>query len=174
MPGVGSEAPNRNSAMRPSVISIFLRRSGVWNARTKAVSMGSPRFGRSGSPRILPGTSCVVSLGYRQAVPCLVWSGELGDRTAGPLDLLDGRGRERVGGHPQRHAEVAGAEHLDQLTLAGRALGDQVLRGHVAALGEQLSQPAGVHDLLGAAGARAREALQPRHPALQRRLAALE
>ena len=45
MPGVGSEAPNRNSAMRPSVISSFLRRSGVWNARTKAVSMRSPRFG---------------------------------------------------------------------------------------------------------------------------------
>ena len=45
MPGVGSEAPRRNSAMRPSVISSFLRRSGVWNARTKAVSMRSPRFG---------------------------------------------------------------------------------------------------------------------------------
>ncbi len=63
MPGVGSEAPNRNKAMRPSVISIFLRRSGVWNARTKAVSMRSPRFGWSGSPRILPGTPCVVSSG---------------------------------------------------------------------------------------------------------------
>ena len=45
MPGVGSEAPRRNSAMRPRVISSFLRRSGVWNARTKAVSMRSPRFG---------------------------------------------------------------------------------------------------------------------------------
>ena len=45
MPGVGSEAPNRNSAMRPRVTSSFLRRSGVWNARTKAVSMRSPRFG---------------------------------------------------------------------------------------------------------------------------------
>ena len=45
IPGVGSEAPNRNKAMRPRVISSFLRRSGVWNARTKAVSMRSPRFG---------------------------------------------------------------------------------------------------------------------------------
>ena len=45
MPGVGSEAPKRNNAMRPRVISSFLRRSGVWNARTKAVSMRSPRFG---------------------------------------------------------------------------------------------------------------------------------
>src|ERR1700761_3798798 len=63
MPGVGSEAPRRNSAMSPSVISSFLRRSGVWNARTKAVSMRSPRFGWWGSPRILPGTPWVVSLG---------------------------------------------------------------------------------------------------------------
>jgi hypothetical protein len=31
--------------MRPSVISSFFRRSGVWNARTKAVSMRSPRLG---------------------------------------------------------------------------------------------------------------------------------
>ena len=61
MPGVGSEAPNRNKAMRPRVISIFLRRSGVWNARTKAVSMRSPRFGWSGSPRILPGRPSYVS-----------------------------------------------------------------------------------------------------------------
>ena len=68
MPGVGSEAPNRNNAMRPSVTSIFLRRSGVWNARTKAVSMGSPRFGRSGSPRSLPGTPSFFFFGQESSV----------------------------------------------------------------------------------------------------------
>src|SRR5712691_1775431 len=180
MPGVGSEAPRRNSAMRPSVISSFLRRSGVWNARTKAVSMRSPRFGRSGSPRILPGTALFFSARSPPGRFRPVWlarslgSGELGNGAAGLLDLRRGGGRERVRGHPQGHAELAGAEHLDQLALAGRALGDQVLRGHVAALGEQLGQPAGVHHLVGGAEARVREALQLRHPAVQRHLAALE
>ena len=47
-------------------------------------------------------------------------SGELGDGTAGPLDLRRGRGRERVRGHPQGHVDLARTEHLDQLTLAGR------------------------------------------------------
>src|SRR5271169_1704352 len=114
MPGVGSVAPNRNKAMRPSVISIFLRRSGVWNARTKAVSMRSPRFGCSGSPRILPGVPWVVSFGQEALT-------ELGDRTAGLLDLLDGGGRERVRGHPQRDRELTGAQHLDQLAGPDRA-----------------------------------------------------
>src|ERR1700683_1664863 len=120
MPGVGSEAPSRNSAIKASVIRIFLRRSGVWNARTKAVSMRSPRFGWSGSPRILPGTPSVFSA--RSAPP---GSGKLGDRTAGLLDLTHGGGGERVRGHPQRDREVAGAEHLDQLTGPHRAPGHQ-------------------------------------------------
>src|SRR5438270_11684969 len=112
---------------------------------------------------------------------CLPWlgelaggSGELGDRTAGPLDLRRGRGRERVRGHPQGHVDLAGAEYLDQLALAGRALGDLVLRSHVAALGEQLGQPAGVHHLVAGAETRVGEALQLWYPALQRHLAALE
>src|ERR1700689_5008659 len=146
MPGVGNEAPNRNSAIRPSVISIFLRRSGVWNARTKAVSMRSPRFGWSGSPRILPGTPSVFSA--RSAPP---GAGKLGDRTAGLLDLRHGGGRERGGGPPQRDRGAAVAEHLDQLTGPPRAPGPHVLRGHVAAVGEQLGQPAGVHHLVGSA-----------------------
>src|SRR5439155_15831393 len=66
------------------------------------------------------------------------------------------------------------AEHLGQLALAGRTLGDQVLRSHVAALGEQLGQPAGVHHLVAGAETRIGEALQLRYPALQRHLAALE
>ena len=44
MPGVGTAAPNRNSAMMPTVKSSFLRRSGVRKARRNAVSMRSPRF----------------------------------------------------------------------------------------------------------------------------------
>src|SRR5579875_3417648 len=118
MPGVGRLAPNRNKAIRPSVIRSFLRRSGVWNARTKAVSMRSPRFGKSSSPRILPGTAPVVVPG----------SAEPGDRAAGLLDLPGGRGRERVRGDPQRDAEVAAAEHLDQLAPARRAPGHQRVR----------------------------------------------
>src|SRR5580704_3068934 len=171
IPGVGSEAPNRNSAIRASVTSIFLRRSGVWNARTKAVSMRSPRFGWSGSPRILPGTPSFrfLALGAQ-----LARSAKLGDRTAGLFDLLDGGGRERVRGHAERDRELTGAQHLDQLAGPGRAPGHHVLRGHVAALRVQLGQPAGVHHLVGGAEPGVGEALQLRHPAVQRHLAALE
>src|SRR6201995_2045065 len=42
MPGAGSDEPNRNKAMMPSVKSSFLRRSGVRNARMNAVSMRDP------------------------------------------------------------------------------------------------------------------------------------
>src|ERR1700744_6574313 len=42
MPGEGSDDPNRNRAMMPSVKSSFLRRSGVRNARMNAVSMRDP------------------------------------------------------------------------------------------------------------------------------------
>src|SRR5215472_14065415 len=42
MPGAGSDEPNRNKTMMPSVKSSFLRRSGVRNARMNAVSMRDP------------------------------------------------------------------------------------------------------------------------------------
>src|SRR6202012_1861170 len=42
MPGAGSDEPNLNRAMMPSVNSSFLRRSGVRNARMNAVSMRDP------------------------------------------------------------------------------------------------------------------------------------
>src|SRR5262249_49087860 len=41
-PGAGSDEPNRNRVMMPSVKSSFLRRSGVRNARMNAVSMRDP------------------------------------------------------------------------------------------------------------------------------------
>src|ERR1700733_545538 len=42
MPGAGSDEPNRNKAIMPSVKSSFLRRSGVRNALMNAVSMRDP------------------------------------------------------------------------------------------------------------------------------------
>ena len=42
MPGAGSDEPNLNRAIMPSVKSSFLRRSGVLNARMNAVSMRDP------------------------------------------------------------------------------------------------------------------------------------
>src|SRR6516165_8498229 len=42
MPGAGSDDPNLNTVMMPSVNSSFLRRSGVRNARMNAVSMRDP------------------------------------------------------------------------------------------------------------------------------------
>ena len=42
MPGAGSDEPNLNRAIMPSVKSSFLRRSGVRNARMNAVSMRDP------------------------------------------------------------------------------------------------------------------------------------
>ena len=49
IPGVGTVAPSRNMAMMKSVNSSFLRRSGVRNARTNAVSMLRPHVAGSTS-----------------------------------------------------------------------------------------------------------------------------
>ena len=47
MPGVGSAAPSRKTAIMQMVKSSFRRRSGVRNARRNAVSMCRPRLDRS-------------------------------------------------------------------------------------------------------------------------------
>ena len=70
-----------------------------------------------------------------------------GRGAAGSLDLLLGRGGERVRAHLQRHREVALAEDLDRLALADGALGDQRVDGDLAALGEQLGEAVEVDDL---------------------------
>src|SRR5580765_6160720 len=72
---------------------------------------------------------------------------ERGGAAAGALDLGLGRARERVDGHVDLDADLAGAEHLDRLALADRTLGDQVRDGDGATLGEQLAELVQVHDL---------------------------
>src|ERR1700761_7501620 len=54
MPGAGSDEPNRNRAMMPSVKSSFLRRSGVRNARMNAVSMRDPSSSAEPAYKWLP------------------------------------------------------------------------------------------------------------------------
>src|SRR5690606_19257621 len=109
--------------------------------------------------------------GLREAAPS---SGSvLGDGAAGGDDLLLGRRREGVGRDVELDAQVAGAEHLDLVARAHRALAHEVLDRHGAALGEQLAQLVQVHDLVLDAE-RVLEAAQLGQPHVQRRLPALE
>src|ERR1700749_2886021 len=57
MPGAGSDEPNLNRAMMPSVKSSFLRRSGVRNARMNAVSMRDPSSSAEPAFQRLPYTT---------------------------------------------------------------------------------------------------------------------
>src|SRR3954453_9890164 len=96
-----------------------------------------------------------------------------GSGAAGGLDLLLGRRRERLDGHLAGDRDVALSEDLDRLTLAGRALGDQVVDRHGPALREQLAEAVQVHDLeLDPEGVL--EPLQLRQAHVQGQLAALE
>src|SRR5690606_10490964 len=74
----------------------------------------------------------------------------------------------------QRHGDLPVAQHLHRLVLADRALGDQVLRGHLSALRVELRQLAEVDDLVGLLEQAVGEALQLRHSPLERKLTALE
>src|SRR5690606_21672585 len=98
----------------------------------------------------------------------------LGDATASRKDFLLGGAGERVRAHLHRNRDLAGAQHLDGLVLAHRALGDQALDGDLAALGVQLAQPVQVHDLVDGLEPGVAEALQLGDPADERHLAALE
>ena len=69
--------------------------------------------------------------------------------------------------------DVAGAEHLDLLALADRALGHEVVDGDVATVREQLGELLEVHDLVLDAE-RVLEPAQLRQPHVHRHLAALE
>src|SRR5688572_23474776 len=71
-----------------------------------------------------------------------------GGRTAGGLDLLLRRGGERLGAHLDGDLDLALAQHLDALALADRALGDELVDGDAATLGEQLTDPVEVDDLV--------------------------
>src|SRR5262249_51505957 len=88
--------------------------------------------------------------------------------------LLPRPGRESVRAYPPRRPGLTVAQHLDQLAGAHGTLGGQALGGHVAAVGIELGEPPGVDDLVGGLEPRVGEALQLRHPAVQRHLAALE
>src|SRR5215472_2265753 len=101
-------------------------------------------------------------------------SSELRDGSPGSGDLLLRGGGERVRADPPRRPGLTVAQHLDQLAGAHRALGGQAVGGDVAAVGEELGQPPGVDDLVGGLELRVGKALQLRHPAVQRHLAALE
>src|SRR6478609_5841309 len=175
--------------MMKSVNRIFLRRSGVLNARPKAVSTGPPEVRpgvvaasstirhkipvdaeapgtngtnaacrRAGS-RGNPGT-CPAARGHG-------WVSGGGRRTARRLDLLLGAGGERVGRDIDGHRDLTAAEHLHELPVADRALGDQVLDAHVATLRVVRVEPLEVHDLvLGLE--RVLEAAKLREPHVQR------
>src|SRR5690606_1740599 len=67
-----------------------------------------------------------------------------------------------------------GAEDLDRLVLPDGALGDQRLDGDVATLGEQLTEPVQVDDLVGRLEQGVGEALELRQTPLERHLATLE
>src|SRR5690606_20171830 len=97
----------------------------------------------------------------------------LGDAPAGRLDLLLGGGGALGRGDVQRHRDLAGAQHLDRLALADRALGDEVLDGDLTAGGVQRGQLVEVDDLVGRAEA-VLEAAQLGQPHVQRGLPTLE
>src|SRR5690349_21774804 len=136
------------------VNSSFLRRSGVLNARVKAVSTGPPgdagrsatqmtvRQSNEGYPEGSPGTAngvCRVltsAVSPRHTLSFWLWSGG-GDRAASGLDLLLGGRRELVSGHVDLDGDLAGAENLDRGVVADRTLGHEVGDGHIATLGEQ-------------------------------------
>src|SRR5215472_14988535 len=123
MPGAGSDEPNRNKAMMPSVKSSFLRRSGVLNARMNAVSMRDPSSSAEPAYQRLPyrtrrrthaassfkgppleraSLGCGLSVHYVVAYLSLT---EQRDRSARCLDLLPGRSRNSVRAHAHRHGQ---------------------------------------------------------------------
>src|SRR5690606_25113442 len=88
-------------------------------------------------------------------------------------DLLLGGTGEFVRTDLNGDADLALAEHLDQLVLADRARGDQLVLTDRAALGEQRGDGAHVHDLV-FHPERVVEALQLRQAHVDRHLTALE
>src|SRR6476620_1321273 len=70
-----------------------------------------------------------------------------GGAAAGCLDLLLRRSGERVGAHLHDAGQVTLTEDLDGQAVADGALGDEVLDGHGATLGEELVDAVEVDDL---------------------------
>src|SRR5215467_11336026 len=101
-------------------------------------------------------------------------SSKLRDGSPGGGDLLLRGGGEGVRADPPRRPGLTVAQHLDLLAGAHGPFGGQVLRGDVAAVRVELGEPPGVDDLVGGLEPGVGEALQLRHPAVQRHLAALE
>src|SRR4051812_6416909 len=125
-PGAGICEPARKTTMIIRTNSSFRRRSGVRNAFANAVSMPS-----SPSLRVQP-VSPSPSRAPRQPNPAgtqpLLWERSgYGDGSAGGLDLLLGRGRERLGGHVDLHRDLALAEHLDRVAVADGPLGHELV-----------------------------------------------
>src|ERR1017187_4151781 len=177
IPGVGKEAPSRNIAMIKSVNSSFLLTEVIPLAASATCTPKSNAPTAVEQPGAAPAwLGCGTGPGR---VPpawatAVVITSQLGDGAARRGDLLPGRCRERVRGHPQPRGRVAGTEYLDHLAGPDRALGDQVLRGHVPAVRIQGTQPVQVDHLVAGLEPQVREALHLGQPAVQRHLAALE
>src|SRR3972149_5823843 len=131
--------------MTNSVKRIFARRSGSLKALTKALRTGPPFYPRLGDQLC--------------AAP-------------GTFDLRARRSRERVRADDERLAELAAGQPLDRFSLAHQAMREHRRRVDLAAV-EDLTERLDVHGrVLDPVGIL--EALELRHAALQRHLAALE
>src|SRR4029453_18911736 len=107
MPGTGMCDPSRNTAMIATVNRIFLRRSGVFNALTKALS------------------TCLSSL-REQAGPVYRGSQDL-DRTAGLLDLPSSRTRHGVHPNGEGTVQLPASEDLHRPALVHQPLSPEDL-----------------------------------------------
>src|SRR5665647_759355 len=163
--------------MIASVNSSFLRRSGVLNARMKAVSTDPPE-GPDGPNILTSSVRGTITPRAREArgpgcYRYIVWRSEDGGSATGGLDLVLGRRRELVSRYAHLDGDLAGAQHLDELALTNSTLGHQILDRHVAALREQHRDAVEVDDLvLGAEGVL--EATELGQPHVHRHLPALE
>src|ERR687892_507235 len=185
--------------MMPSVNTIFLRRSGVRNARANAVSTSRPPAHRPNGGAVVrtgqperPAVTCSVTItvrydrrrkasphprcgGRTEQTPVVIGpsGSELVGRAAGGGDLLLRRAGERVCAHLQGGGDLTGAQDLDRAARAYRALRHQVLDGHVAAFRVQRRQLVQVDDLE-LDPERVAEAFELGEPHVQRHLPAFE
>src|SRR3954469_271682 len=168
-PGAGIWHPARKTTMIPRTKSSLRRRSGVRKAFANALSTVylcscSACLPSRGGPRKPNPAGTHVPHGER--------SSDRGS-SAGGLDLLLGRGGERLDRHVDLDGDVALAEDLDRLAVADRTLGHEPVDGDLATLGEQLPEPVEVHDLE-LDPERVLEALELGQPHVDRHLPTLE
>src|SRR6266700_6684819 len=120
MTGTGMWEPKRNTAMMNRVNRIFLRRSGILKALTKA-------FSTAALPASYPPPLATAPLPHQLGA------------AAGLLDLDPRPRRERVRPDHQGAVDVPPRQHLDREALADQAAVQHVLRAYLARL-ERLGQ----------------------------------